>query len=97
MSHKHHTPWQVKRSVDYSGAQGYIPHPVVMGDGGSIWVAEVNPHLKDPEEVARIMAAAPKLLDALNGLVAAVKSRGVLSTVKALAKADAAIALTDET
>ena len=42
------------------------------------------------DEVLR--AAAPELLEALKDLRAAIKSRGVISTVKALSKAGAAIA-----
>jgi len=41
---------------------------------------------------ARLIAAAPDLLEALKDLRGAIKSRGVISTVKALSKTDAAIA-----
>jgi hypothetical protein len=44
------------------------------------------------EADARVMAASRELLEALQDLRKAIKSRGVISTVKALSKADAAIA-----
>jgi hypothetical protein len=48
--------------------------------------------LVDWQANAVLIAAAPDLLEALEDLREAIKSRGVISTVKALSKADAAIA-----
>ncbi len=46
----------------------------------------------DPEADARLIAAAPVLLKALKDLREAIKSRGVISTVKALSQTDVAVA-----
>lgn len=57
-------------------------------------VPSTSKDIGEYEANARLIAAAPDLLEALKDLREAIKSRGVISTVKALTKTDAAIAKT---
>ena len=65
-------------------AKGIERQMIVQVGGWAEW--------REQEANARLIAAAPELLEALKDLRAAIKSQGVISTVKALSKADAAIA-----
>jgi hypothetical protein len=54
------------------------------------WICDFAEEPSDAN--AALMVAAPELLEALKDLRTAIKSRGVIPTVKALSKTDAAIA-----
>ena len=68
----------------------YAPH---TQDDTAICADVIDPITQEPSEAnARLISAAPDLLEALKDLKAAIRSRGFIPTVRALAKTDAAIA-----
>lgn len=79
-------PWHAFEGYDDADPQYTVESGVTIA---YIREGTFNPN---PKATAHLMAAAPDLLEALKDLQAAIKSRGVISTVKALSKADAAIA-----
>jgi hypothetical protein len=89
-------PWYVGTEFNDQGRHIYAAQKV-RDDEGEEWhpliaTTDDDERLVDWQANARLIAAAPDLLDALKDLREAIKSRGVISTVKALSKTDAAIA-----
>ena len=64
---------------------------IITGDPGEWSSVQLIAECHTTEADARVMSASRELLGALKDLREAIKSRGVISTVEALSKADAAI------
>ena len=71
-------------------SNGDKQHVEVIDDGSAGGEYSASIDVDGPD--ARLIAAAPDLLEALKDLREAINSRGVIDTVKALKKTDAAIA-----
>jgi hypothetical protein len=97
MSNSKHTlgPWYVGTEFTDQGRHIYASQKVCNEEGEEwnplIACTDDDERLIDWQANAVLIAAAPDLLEALEDLREAIKSRGVVSTVKALSKADAAI------
>jgi hypothetical protein len=98
MTNRQHTPgpWYVGTEFADQGRHIYAAQKVRHEDGDEwhplIACTDDDERLVDWQANAVLIAAAPDLLEALKELREAIKSRGVVSTVKALSKTDAAIA-----